>query len=128
MKTGHLALPGIAAALAALLLPTALRVRERALIEDGKRIVHVWHPWGGPMGPAFDQLIADFEASHPDIKIKPVFTSNDLSTNQKFFTAVAAHTPPELTFVDGPQVAEWAERGALEPLEARRLSTSLHEV
>jgi multiple sugar transport system substrate-binding protein len=51
--------------------------------------------------------------------VRPVFTPNDLSTNQKFFTSVAADTPPDVTFVDGPQVAEWAERGALAPLDRR---------
>jgi len=48
-----------------------------------------------------------------------VFAANDLSTNQKFFSAVAAGTPPEVIFVDGPQVASWAEWGALEPLTER---------
>src|SRR5207244_10417534 len=52
----------------------------------------------------------------PDMRLRLLFTRNDLSTNQKFFTAVAAGTPPDITFVDGPQVASWAERGALTPL------------
>jgi multiple sugar transport system substrate-binding protein len=107
------------AAAAALLLPPTFRGQEHRLNVGGRQVVRVWHPWGGPMGPAFDDLIADFEASHPGIQIEPVYISNDLSTNQKFFTAVAAHTPPQVTFVDGPQVAEWAERGALESLDDR---------
>ena len=77
----------------------------------------LWHPWGGTMRERFDALVKGFSAVHPELEVRPVFTSNDLSTNQKFFTAVAAKRPPDLVFVDGPQVAEWAARGALAPLD-----------
>ncbi len=86
-------------------------------LAPGQRLLTVWHPWGGVAGPRFDRLIRTFEERHPRIKIQPVYTQNTLSTNQKFFTAVAAGTPPDVTFVDGPQVASWAEWGALEPLD-----------
>ena len=86
---------------------------------DGKRTIRVWHVWGGTMAEGFRNVTAAFEASHPDIDVELVFAANDLSTNQKFFTAVAAKTPPEVIFVDGPQVAPWAEWGALEPLGER---------
>jgi multiple sugar transport system substrate-binding protein len=82
----------------------------------GKTRIRVWHVWGGTMAEGFRNVAAAFEASHPDIDVDLVFAANDLSTNQKFFTAVAAKTPPEVIFVDGPQVAPWAEWGALEPL------------
>ncbi|MGQ9729770.1 MAG: extracellular solute-binding protein, partial [Candidatus Zipacnadales bacterium] len=92
---------------------------RRELGRDGKTVVRVWHVWGGTMAEGFRNVTASFEASHSDIDIELVFAANDLSTNQKFFTAVAAKTPPEVIFVDGPQVAPWAEWGALEPLTAR---------
>ena len=82
-----------------------------------KVTVNVWQPWGGDLGKWMDQLGQEFEKTHPDIDIVMVFAPNDLETNQKFFAAVAAGTPPEVTFVDGPQVAEWAERGMLAPLD-----------
>jgi multiple sugar transport system substrate-binding protein len=90
-----------------------------AATKDGKPIVRVWHVWGGTMAEGFRNIAAAFRASHPDIELELVFAANDLSTNQKFFTAVAAKTPPEVIFVDGPQVAPWAEWGALEPLTER---------
>jgi len=80
-------------------------------------VVSVWHPWGGTMAPAFRRVCAAFERAHPGFTVRAVFTPNDLSNNQKFFTSVAAGCPPDAIFVDGPQVAEWAERGALEPLD-----------
>jgi len=99
------------------------REAERA----GKTVVRVWHVWGGTMAEGFRNVTAAFEASHPDIDIELVFAANDLSTNQKFFTAVAAKTPPEVIFVDGPQVAPWAEWGALEPLTQRCEQAGIRE-
>lgn len=82
-------------------------------------VVTVWHPWGGPQGIAFRRMIDAFEKAHPGVKVRPLFAPNDLSNNQKFFTSVAAGKPPDVIFVDGPQVAEWAERGALASLDDR---------
>ncbi|MFQ6132441.1 MAG: ABC transporter substrate-binding protein [Armatimonadota bacterium] len=84
---------------------------------EAERRLTLWHPWGGPMRERFDALTEQYMAAHPDLELRAVFTSNDLSTNQKFFTAVAAKRPPDMVFVDGPQVAEWAARGALAPLD-----------
>lgn len=86
---------------------------------SGRKIVRVWHVWGGTMAEGFKKLCDRFQAEHPEIDLRPVFAANDLATNEKFFTAVAAHKPPEVIFVDGPQVAPWAEWGALEPLGSR---------
>jgi multiple sugar transport system substrate-binding protein len=92
---------------------------------SGQRVLRVWHSWLGVMAPRFKRILAAFEKSHPDIKLQPVFTPNNLATNQKFFTAVAAGSPPDVAFVDGPQVASWAEWGALEPLTQRIQSAGI---
>lgn len=83
----------------------------------GKTVITVWHPWGGTQAEAFEATMKAFEAAHPDIDVRALFTPNDLSNNQKFFTSVAAHRPPDVVYVDGPQVAEWAEQGALTALD-----------
>ncbi len=89
---------------------------------DGPRggvvTVSIWHPWGGTQKEKFDRVVAEFNRTHKRIQVKSLFTPNDLSNNQKFFTSVAAGKPPDVIFVDGPQVAEWAERGALTPLDS----------
>jgi len=82
-----------------------------------KQVITLWHPWGGTQSQAISRVIEAFEASHPGIDVRPLFTPNNLSNNQKFFTSVAARRPPDVVFVDGPQVAEWAEQGALSPLD-----------
>ena len=100
------------------LIPASLSCRERQK-QGGRVTISVWHVWGGTLNEGLERLKADFERAHPDIELNMVFTSNNLSTNQKFFTAVAAGKPPDVVFVDGPQVASWAEWGALAPLTER---------
>lgn len=84
-----------------------------------KVVVTMWHPWGGVQSQAMESIVRAFEESHPGIDVRPLFTPNNLSNNQKFFTSVAAKRPPDAIFVDGPQVAEWAEQGALNALDDR---------
>ena len=92
---------------------------------DGR--LTIWHVWGGVMAPRFRDLCAEFERTHPSIRLRQVYTQNNLSTNQKFFTSVAAGAPPDLIFVDGPQVASWAEWGALESLTERVQAAGIKE-
>ncbi len=86
---------------------------------QGRPILTVWHPWIGVNTPKIEKVLRDFQAAHPHIALRALFVPNDIATNQKFFTAVAAGKPPDAIFVDGPQVAEWAERGALQKLDNR---------
>lgn len=88
-----------------------------AFHRDDVVTVSIWHPWGGTQKEKFDRVVQEFNRTHPLIRVKPLFTPNDLSNNQKFFTAVAAAKPPDIVFVDGQQTAAWAEQGALDPLD-----------
>lgn len=82
-------------------------------------VLEVWYPYGGADAPLYEEFWKAFEDEHPDIGVNAVYAANDLSTNAKLFTAIAGGKPPDVTWVDGPQVAEWAARGALEPLDDR---------
>ncbi|MHB9035437.1 MAG: ABC transporter substrate-binding protein [Armatimonadota bacterium] len=79
----------------------------------------LWHAWGGTQKELLEKVIREFEEYHPGIRVKPVFCGAVLSNSQKFFTSVAAGKSPDLVFVDGTQVAEWASQGALQPLDRR---------
>jgi multiple sugar transport system substrate-binding protein len=61
-------------------------------------------------------MIAEFERTHPGIKIKMSYANNDLTSSQKLFLAIAGGVGPDVTFVDGQQLSEWAARGALADL------------
>jgi multiple sugar transport system substrate-binding protein len=79
--------------------------------------ITLWHPWGQDQVKGLQRIVDDYHKSQHKVRVRLVFTPTDLSTNQKFFTAVAAGKPPDVSFVDGTQVAQWAEWGALEPLD-----------
>ncbi len=84
---------------------------------EGKTIINVWHPWPGDQGEEFRRLVQRFNESNPDIVVRLLYVPNNLSSNQKLFLSISAGMPPDCTFVDGPQVCEWAARGALTPLD-----------
>ena len=91
--------------------------RSTRAVGPAKVVISVWHPWGGTQKERLDNVIKEFNSTHSDVQARAVFTPNDLNSDQKLFTSVAAGQPPDATFVDGPQVAEWAEQGALQPLD-----------
>jgi len=80
--------------------------------------VDIWYPWAGETGDAFRELVDIFNESRDDLYIRVLYAPNDLSASQKFFLSVAGGVPPEIVFVDGPQVAEWAERNAIMDVSA----------
>ena len=80
--------------------------------------IEVWYPYTGTTEQPFLQVLNDFSRSHPNITLKATYAANDLSSNQKLFAAVAAGLPPDVTWVDGPEVAGWGVRGILQPIDA----------
>lgn len=91
--------------------------RRQAPPAGGPVEITVWHPWGSDLGRDLRRLADRFEKGHPHIRVRLVYAPTDLASNQKFFTAIAANKPPDVTFVDGTQDAQWAEWGALTPLD-----------
>ena len=63
-----------------------------------------------------EKMAFAFEAAHPGYKVKLVYAANSLTSSQKLFLAIAGGRPPDVTFVDGQQLAEWAARGALDDI------------
>jgi len=80
--------------------------------------LNVWQPWGGDRIARFQKVSTHFEEMHPDVKVQWDVSSNTLETDSKFMVAVAAGVPPDLIFVDGTQVAQFAHAGVLQPLDA----------
>jgi len=86
--------------------------------EAASGTIQVWHPYTGAPLPGFMKLFPLFEKSHSNITALPTYAANDLSSNQKLFAAVAAGQPPDVTWVDGPEVSGWGFRGILQPLDS----------
>lgn len=70
-------------------------------------------PWGQDLARQLKAIVAGFEKSHPGIHVHMSFAANNLTSSQKLFLAIAGGVGPDVTFVDGQQLAEWAARGAL---------------
>ena len=79
--------------------------------------ITVWHPWGSDQAKGLQRIVDRYHRAQQKVRVRLVFTPTNLSTNQKFFTAIAANKPPDVSFVDGTQVAQWAEWGALTSLD-----------
>jgi len=84
--------------------------------EPEPNVITVWQPFGASDQAALDKMVVAFERSHPGIKVKMSYASNDLTSSQKLFLAIAGGVGPDVTFVDGQQLSEWAARGALADL------------
>jgi multiple sugar transport system substrate-binding protein len=106
--------------IAAAVLPFTLGVwgcRRAAQKTGGPVEVTVWHPMGGDEGKALQRVVDRYNRAHPGVVVRLVYTPTDNSTNQKFFTSIAAGKPPDITFVDATQDGQWVEQGALMPLD-----------
>ncbi len=90
---------------------------KTAETEKGVTDIVIWHAFGGSYRDKFINAVAEFNRTHKDIRVHAVFTPNNTSNSQKFFTSVAAGKVPDISIVDGPQVVSWAAQGALLPLD-----------
>lgn len=60
----------------------------------------------------WQQIVTDFEAANPDIKVK-VDVSDWDGYWQKLKTLYAASAPPDVFAMDGPLYPDWQSRGVL---------------
>ena len=76
-------------------------------------VITFWQPWGSDLKAALEQIVSQFQRTHPRIKVEMSYAANNLTSNQKLFLAIVGGCAPDVTLVDGQQLAEWAARGAL---------------
>lgn len=86
---------------------------------EGPVRVVFWHAMGGPLGDMLeDTLIAEFNATHPDIEIIPVCMGNYRALSQKIMAGVMAGSPPALAQAYETWTAQLIRGGALVPLDS----------
>lgn len=78
-----------------------------------------WHPFGpGDVGDATNAVVADFEKTHPNVKVEQLYISwGDFDT--KLMSAITGGKPPDVVIIDRFVTATYAYRNALEPLDER---------
>lgn len=82
-----------------------------------RTVIHLWHPWGGDFGDNIVEVIREFNRTHDDIYVELLYVPTTASNSPKLFIATAGGVPPDVAFVDGTQVAGWADMGVLQPLD-----------
>jgi multiple sugar transport system substrate-binding protein len=73
-----------------------------------------WNPFTGPDGPYMGQMVDAFNAEHPDINVV-MTTQSEYGT--QLTTAAASNTLPHVAIMWADQVATWAYRGVLRPMD-----------
>jgi len=112
LRTGLLA--GGAAGLG--LVPTISAAgRGRATAQDD-RPVEFWHVWGGDREPLINQVIADFQAAVPGVAVKGTLLSQE-GMQEKYLTAIAGGSPPDVIQLATRDLPNFASRGALRGVE-----------
>jgi sn-glycerol 3-phosphate transport system substrate-binding protein len=72
---------------------------------------------GGPVTKTIDGMIAEFERSNPDIKVKAVYAGNYDDTRIKAFAALKAGQPVQLSVLFSIDVFELMEQDAIIPFD-----------
>ena len=74
----------------------------------GPVTIQIWDGYQSAEATAFSQLVSEYEAAHPGVKISSLYVNND-DTLQKVLTAVKGGSTPDIAYLYGswaPQVAE----------------------
>lgn len=71
---------------------------------------------GGKITATVDGLVSDFEKTHPDIVIKPVYTGDYSTTVTKALTAFRGGSPPQLAVIGDIEVYSLKDAGAIIPV------------
>ncbi len=73
--------------------------------------------WGDPAEQAaYEQVVAGFEAAHPDIDVTIDYTPGQTDYYRKIATDFAGNDPPDVFLINYRQFGQYAARGALEPV------------
>jgi len=91
------------------------RVDSRNLVPADRHEVVFWHFWGGEDRSTVEDVVDRFNASQDDHFVRAIaMPGNNL--DMKLFMAITGGDPPDVINQDDPIMADWAERGALLPL------------
>lgn len=79
--------------------------------------VTFWHAMGGPLGKTLNEMIADFEKEHPNIKIKSISMGDYSALAQKLMGAIAVQNPPTIAQVYESWTTQFYQQDQLLPID-----------
>lgn len=86
-------------------------------VESKITTVTFWHAMGGPLGDALDDLIHQFNESHPNIQIESISMGNYNALSQKIMAAVLSHKTPTIAQVYSSWTTNLYESKVIDPIE-----------
>lgn len=96
-----------------LVLVTGCHRREET-ISDGRIILDYWEKWTGFEREAMERIVEDYNASQDRVFVRFISTSQ---IDRKLLLATAGGTPPDIAGFWSHSVVNYAEKGALFPLD-----------
>lgn len=79
--------------------------------------IEFWHGLGGPIGDALDEMVDEFNRTHPEIRVKAISMGKYEALSQKLMAAIAAGTQPELSQAYESWTAKFIKGDAIVPME-----------
>ncbi|TDL76115.1 sugar ABC transporter substrate-binding protein [Peribacillus frigoritolerans] len=93
--------------------------KESSGSADGETKLTLWHP-EGDKSVAYDEIIKDFNKEHDgeiEAKIEYIPRGNKYAYEDKVSAAATSNTLPDLLAMDGPNVANYADAGIIQPID-----------
>lgn len=100
--------------LAALLISTLIPSGALAQ-EGGEVVIEFWNWWGVQREPLMNEIIAEFEAENPGVKINSVVQGWD-RREEIVLTAMASGDPPEVMMSSRAEIVRFASEGLIVPI------------
>ncbi len=79
--------------------------------------IEFWHGLGGPIGDALDEMVNEFNKTHPQITVKAISMGRYEALSQKLMAAIAAGTQPELAQTYESWTTKFIKGDAIVPME-----------
>lgn len=80
-------------------------------------VLTLWHAYGGSLGEEFEALIAEFNATHPEIRVEPSYGGTLWTMRDKLLTAIGGDAGPDMSQIDQFWSSELADAGAIVKLQ-----------
>jgi multiple sugar transport system substrate-binding protein len=84
---------------------------------DGKVQITFWHSFVASTVPAFNELVAKFEAENPGITIKAQYVPTGDALIQKLVTSVQSRTAPDISWIHADFIDKLVESNAIYPMD-----------
>jgi multiple sugar transport system substrate-binding protein len=98
---------------AGLIGAAALGTGQRSVsASQAEGTVKFWHVWGGDREPILADVLSDFQTLNPGITVEPTLISAE-GLQQKYLTAIAGGSPPDVMQLHSRDLPNFASRNAL---------------